>query len=328
MLKEDQNLSKDIFNVHIESKPTREGYGDGVLEAGEINEDVVVLCGDLTESTKSDRFAHKFPNRFFDVGVAEQNMAGIAAGLALSGKVPFIASYATFNPGRNLDQIRVSICFSKANVKIIGAHGGLSTPADGATHQALEDLAIMRTLPNMIVLYPCDYLEAKKATLKAANHKGPVYIRLARDKTPIFTTKTTPFEIGAAQVLMEGRDITVIATGPLVYEGLKAAQELKIRHGISVEVINLPTIKPLDKKTILKSVQKTRRLITVEEHQMAGGMGSTIAEFLAQEFPLKMKIMGMPDLFGESGLYDELLEKYGLNAHHIELEVIQFMQGK
>lgn len=328
MPKEELNLSKDIFSNSIEKKPTREGYGDGLVLAGEANEDVVVLCGDLTESTKSDKFANKFPKRFFEVGVAEQNMAGIAAGLALSGKVPLIASYATFNPGRNLDQIRVSICYSQANVKIIGAHAGLSPSPDGATHQALEDIAITRTLPHMTVLYPCDYFEAKKATIAAAKHKGPVYIRLARDKTPIFTTETTPFEIGKAKVMMEGRDITIISAGPLLYEAMKAAHELQVRHSISVEVINMATIKPLDKKTLLKSVQKTRRLITAEEHQMAGGLGSAIAEVLSQEFPIKMKIMGMPDSFGESGQYDELLEKHGLSAHHIEVEVLNFMQSK
>lgn len=328
MTKSELFLEKNIFTEHVEKKPTREGYGDGLYDLGNTNKDVVVLCADLTESTKSDKFAKNFPERFFEIGVAEQNMAGIGAGLALSGKIPFIASYSVFNPGRNFDQVRVSISYSKANVKIVGSHSGLSPAPDGATHQALEDIAMMRALPNMTVLYPADYYEAIKVTTEAVKHSGPVYIRLAREKTPIFTTKETPFEIGKAQILMEGRDLTIISAGPLVYEAMVAAYELKNRHGISLEVINCASIKPLDKNTILKSVEKTRRLITVEEHQMAGGLGSTVAELISQEFPIKMKIMGMPDTFGESGTYAELLEKYGLNAHHIEVEVLHFMHGK
>lgn len=325
MVKEELKLSKDLFGINLEKRPNREGYGEGLLEAGIADENVVALCADLTESTKTDIFAKKFPKRFFEMGVAEQNMASVAAGLALSGKVPFIASYTTFNPGRNLDQIRTSICYSNANVKIIGSHAGLSVGPDGATHQGLEDIAIMRTLPNTVVLAPSDYFETKKATIAAAKHKGPVYIRLAREKSPVYTTQDTPFEIGKAYVLTEGRDITLVVTGILVYEALLAAYELKTRHGVSVEVISCPTIKPLDKKTLLKSIEKTRRLITLEEHQVAGGLGSAIAEMTSQEFPVKMKMMGMHDSFGESGEYEELLEKYGLNAHHVEVEVMHFM---
>lgn len=326
MLNKDAKLHDNIFTNKLEMIATRNGYGDGVVEAGDADINVVVACSDLTESTKSDKFREKFPERFVEVGVAEQNMAGIGAGLALSGKVPFIASYATFSPGRNWDQTRVSICYSQANVKIIGAHAGLSVGPDGATHQAMEDIAITRVLPNLVVLNPADYEEAKKATIAAAKHVGPVYIRLAREKTPVFTTKETPFEIGKALLLKEGTDVTIISSGPILYEALTAAQELELRHGISCEVINLPTIKPLDSETILKSVDKTRRVVTLEEHQVNGGVGGAIAELISQNLPVPMKIIGIQDTFGESGRYDELWEKYGISAHHVEIEVRNFLQ--
>lgn len=325
MLNNEAKLHKDIFTTKLEKVATRTGYGDGVVEAGEKDENVVVLCADLTDSTKSTKFEETFPKRFIEVGVAEQNMAGIGAGMALSGKIPFIASYATFSPGRNWDQIRVSICYSKANVKILGAHAGLSVGPDGATHQALEDIAITRVLPNLVVLNPTDYEEAKKATIAAAEYEGPVYIRLAREKTPVFTTPETPFEIGKAQVLRSGKDLTIISSGPVLYEALQAAHELDIRHGINCEVINLATIKPLDKETILSSAEKTRRVITVEEHQVNGGVGGAVAELLAQELPIPMKIIGVEDTFGESGQFEELWEKYGISAHHIEVEIKNFM---
>lgn len=318
-------LSKDIFSPNLEIIATRDGYGDAVTEAGKKNESIVVLSADLTNSTRSDSFKKAFPDRFIEVGVAEQNMAGIAAGLAISGKTPFIASYATFSPGRNWGQVRISICYSKANVKIIGAHAGLSVGPDGATHQALEDIAITRVLPNMVVLSPADYEEAKKATLAAIKHKGPVYIRLAREKTASFTTKKTPFEIGKALILMEGRDVTLISAGPILYEALKAAQELKMKHGISCEVINLASIKPLDKKAIIKSAKKTGRVVTVEEHQVYGGIGGAVAEVLSQENPVPMKIIGVEDTFGESGKFTELWDKYGLSSEHIVNEIRNFV---
>ena len=323
-----ENLSENIFTSKLEKTATRDGYGDGVVEAGEKDENVVVLSADVTESTRSNKFEEKFPQRFIQTGVAEQNMAGIAAGLALSGKIPFIASYAVFNPGRNWDQIRVSICYSNLNVKIIGSHSGFSDGGDGGTHQALEDIAIMRVLPNMTVLVPADYEEARKAAIAAAKHTGPVYIRTAREKTPVFTTKKTPFKIGEARVFMEGRDVTIISCGPILYEAMKAARELKLKHNISCEVINASTIKPLDKKTILKSAQKTGRVVTVEEHQVFGGLGSAVAEVVAQESspqkPIRMKIIGVEAPFGESGTVEELLEKYGISSTNIVLEVKNF----
>lgn len=325
MISPEAKLSKRIFTEDIKFKATRDGYGYGVLNAGEKNEGVVVLTGDLTESTRNHHFKERFPKRFIEVGVAEQNMAGIAAGLALEGKIPFMASYATFSPGRNWDQIRVSICYSKANVKIVGAHAGLSVGPDGATHQALEDIAITRVLPNLVVLSPADYNEAVKVTLAAAEYEGPVYIRLAREKTPIFTTKASPFEIGKAQILSSGTEVTIISTGAITYEALKAAHELNNKYGISCEVINCPTIKPLDKETILGSARKTGKVVTVEEHQVAGGLGGAISEFLSQTHTVPIKIIGIQDSFGESGKPEELLEKYGLSSNHIIMEVRNFI---
>lgn len=322
------HLSKDIFTSKIELIPTRDGYGDGVVEAGKDNDDIVILSADLTDSTRSNGFEEAFPKRFIEIGVAEQNMAGIGAGLALSGKIPFIASYATFSPGRNWDQIRVSICYSNANVKIVGAHAGLSVGPDGATHQALEDIAITRVLPNMTVLVPSDYEEARKATIAAAKHKGPVYLRLARAESAAFTTKETKFEIGKAQVFMEGKDLTIISAGPILYEAMKAAQELGLKYGISCEVINMATIKPLDKNTIMKSAEKTRMVMTVEEHQIHGGLGGAIAEVLAQNSQVPLKIIGVEDTFGESGEYKKLWEKYGLSSDHIVNEVRDFVSKR
>ncbi len=306
-------LNPQLFSKNVELVPTRNGYGDGVVDAGRLNENVVVLCCDLSESTRSLAFARAFPNRFFEMGVAEQNMAGVAAGMATVGKIPFITSYAVFSPGRNWDQIRVSICYSNLNVKIVGAHAGLTVGPDGATHQALEDVAIMRVLPNMVVLSPCDAHEARRAVCAAARHVGPVYIRLYREKSPIITRANAPFEIGRAYVVREGSDVTIIASGPLVYEALLAAEQLR-KRGIEAEVINCPTIKPLDEKTILKSVQKTGAVITVEEHQIAGGLFGAIAEFLSRTNPVPILPIGVRDTFGESGEPAELLTKYGLRA--------------
>jgi transketolase len=309
-------LNPKLFSKDVEMIPTRNGYGDGVVEAGRANPNVVVLCCDLVESTRSLPFAQAFPQRFFEMGVAEQNMAGVGAGMAATGKIPFISSYAVFSPGRNWDQIRVSIAYSNLNVKIMGAHSGISVGPDGATHQALEDIAIMRVLPNMVVLAPCDAHEARKAVLAAAKYVGPVYIRFTREKTPVITRPSTPFEIGKAVVLREGSDVTLIACGPLVYEALLAAEQLS-KRGIDAEVINCPSIKPLDKKTILKSVQKTGAAVTVEEHQTTGGLFGAIAEFLSQTNPVPIIPVGMDDTFGESGTPEELLKKYGMKAANI-----------
>jgi transketolase len=309
-------LNPKLFSKDVEMIPTRNGYGDGVVEAGRANPNVVVLCCDLIESTRSLPFAQAFPQRFFEMGVAEQNMAGVGAGMAATGKIPFISSYAVFSPGRNWDQIRVSIAYSNLNVKIMGAHSGISVGPDGATHQALEDIAIMRVLPNMVVLAPCDAHEARKAVLAAAKYVGPVYIRFTREKTPVITRPSTPFEIGKAVVLREGSDVTLIACGPLVYEALLAAEQLS-KRAIDAEVINCPSIKPLDKKTILKSVQKTGAAVTVEEHQTTGGLFGAIAEFLSQTNPVPIIPVGMDDTFGESGTPEELLKKYGMKAANI-----------
>jgi transketolase len=321
----DKTLVKNIFDLKsLKQEPTRNGFGRGLMKVGELDDQVVVLSADLTESTRVLDFKNKFPERFVEVGVAEQNMAGVAAGMALEGKIPFMASYAVFSPGRNWDQVRVSICYSKTNVKIVGAHAGLSVGPDGATHQALEDIAIIRVLPNMIVVVPADSVEAEKATLAIAKYEGPAYIRLGRSDLPIFTTELSAFEIGKANVLKEGSDITIIACGAMVYKSLEAAKDLEAQ-GVSAEVINLHTIKPLDTKTILKSVKKTGKLVTVEEHQIHGGMGSAVVEFTSQNHPVPTKIIGVEDTFGESGTPDELFEKYGLTSQRIVVEALELI---
>lgn len=305
-------LVENLFDPEkLEMLPTRDGYGTGLVKAGEKDERVVVLCADLAESTRSHWFKEKFPTRFIEMGVAEQNMATVAAGMANYGKIPFISSYATFSPGRNNEQIRTTISINNVAVKIAGAHAGVSVGPDGATHQALEDMALMRVQPNMVVISPCDAIEAEKATVAAAFNGKPTYIRLAREKTPVFTTQETPFEIGKAQVLISGKDVTIIACGPLVYEALLAAHELE-KKGISAEVINNHTIKPMDKKTILASAKKTGCVVTVEEHQAMGGMGSAVAEVLAENLPVPVEMIGVKDRFGESGAPAELLDFFGL----------------
>lgn len=320
-------LSEKLFQADIKKVPTRNGYGEGLVLAGEENKQVVVLCADLTESTRSEAFQKKFPERFIEVGVAEQNMASLASGMALAGKVPFISSYATFSPGRNNEQIRTTIAINNVNVKIAGAHAGVSVGPDGATHQALEDMALMRVMPRMSVIYPCDALEARKATLAAARLEGPVYLRFARAGTPQFTTEETPFEVGKAEVFYEGKDVTIVACGPLVYEAMSAAQQLE-KEGISVEVVNNHTIKPLDADTILQSLKKTRALVTVEEHQVAGGMGSAVVEMLAQRFPVPVEMIGIQDRFGESGEPGELWDAFGLSSPHIVQAVQNVVKRK
>lgn len=303
------------FNlINPDLKATREGYGEGLLAAGLKNPQVVALTADLTESTKATAFKNRFPNRFFNLGVAEQNLICVAAGLALSGKIPFASSFAVFSPGRSWEQIRLSVCYQQANVKIVGTHAGITTGPDGATHQALEDIAITRCLPNLTVISPCDYHQAVKATLASAQHQGPIYLRFFRDKTPIMTDASAEFTIGKAQIFKQGTDLTIISTGPLTYQALLAAEILQ-KEGISPEVINLHTIKPLDLTTILKSVQKTHCLVTVEEHQIMGGMGSAVVEALAQAYAAPVtEMIGLKDCFGESGQAAELLPKYQLDA--------------
>lgn len=319
MLNNELNLiSEEVFydREKVEQVPTRNGYGEGLVEAGEKNENVVVLCADLTESTRSAYFQEKFPERFVEMGVAEQNMASVAAGLAAAGKIPYISSYAMFSPGRNWEQLRTTVCYNEQNVKIGGAHTGVSVGHDGATHQALEDIALMRAIPNVTVLVPCDQHEARKATVAAAEIDGPVYIRFARAKTPVFTTGKTPFAVGKAYVYREGDDVALIACGPLLYEAVLAVKELE-KDGINARVINNATVKPLDEKTLGAAAAECGAAVTVEEHQVMGGMGSAVAEFFARTRPVPMEFVGVQTRFGESGSPDELLDAFGLRAEHI-----------
>jgi len=311
-------LNEKMFDEKVEQIPIRQGFGEGLLRAGEKNLQVVGLCADLTESTKMNLFADKFQNRFIQIGVAEQNLASVASGMAAMGKIPFISSYAMFSPGRNWEQIRTTICYNNQPVKIAGSHAGVSVGPDGGTHQAIEDIAITRVLPRMIVLSPCDSIEARKATEASVDTGTPVYLRLAREKTPIMTTKATPFEIGKAQIFWESEksQVGIIATGALLYKALQAAKELNGK-GIEVEVMNLSTIKPLDEKALITLAKKTGRIITVEEHQIAGGMGSAVAECLAKNFPVPIEFIGVDDQFGQSGTQDELIAHYGMDTKSI-----------
>lgn len=320
-------LADDIFSKEVKQVPIRNGYGEALLVLGKENPNVVVLCCDLVESTRSLDFAKAYPERFVEVGVAEQNLAGLGAGMAHEGKIPFVTSYATFSPGRNWDQIRVSICYSGNNVKIIGSHAGISVGPDGATHQAMEDIAITRVLPRMTVLVPCDATEAKKVTLAAARMNGPVYIRLAREKTAQFTTEETPFEIGKAQVFREGKDCTIAACGPQVYYALQAAEELS-KEGIECEVLNMVSVKPLDEETLVASVKKTGCVVSAEEHQVTGGLGGAVAEALARNFPVPQEFVGMPDHFGESGEPMELTVKWGMDSKGIMAAVRKVLKRK
>lgn len=316
MLNQDAFLNPKLFDEDVEFVPSRNGYGEGLVLAGEENPNVVALCADLTESTRTEAFKNKFPSRFVELGVAEQNLAAVASGMAAVGKIPFMTSYATFSPGRNWEQIRTTICYNNQPVKIIGSHAGISVGPDGATHQALEDIALARALPNMVVISPVDAIEAKKATLALAHHPKPCYMRLSREKVPVVTSEKTPFEIGRGEIFWEGSDATIIATGQMVYRALQAAKELYSQE-ISVRVINIHTIKPLDQKLIIESAEKTGAIVTVEEHQVFGGLGSAVSEVVSQNFPVPMKIIGIKDSFGESGEQNELLEKFGLTTKEI-----------
>lgn len=306
----------------IDQKPTRDGFGVGLVEAADKDPNIVGLCADLTESTRMEPFAKKFPERFVEMGVAEQNMASVASGMAAMGKIPFIASYAMFSPGRSWEQVRTTICYNEANVKICGAHTGVSVGPDGATHQAIEDIAIMRPIANMTVLSPCDAEEARKATLATARFIGPVYLRFAREKTPVFTTGDTPFEIGKAQVFWiepegENPDVAIIACGSLLYNAILAAAELE-KEGIKVRVINNVSVKPMDEETIIRAARDAGGVVTVEEHQVAGGMGSAVAEVLAKNYPVPMEFIGVQNRFGESGAPAELIEHFGMGVTSIK----------
>lgn len=318
MLNSDLHLNKKLFDKDVEQVPIRKGFGQGLLQAGEEDPQVVVLCADLTESAQALYFKEKFPDRFVELGVAEQNMASVASGMAAMGKIPFITSYAMFSPGRNWEQIRTTVCYNNQPVKIAGSHTGISVGPDGGTHQAIEDIAITRVIPRMVVISPCDALEARKATVAAAKTNTPVYLRLAREKTPVMTTEDSPFEIGKAQIVWaaEKPSVGIIATGALLYKALLAARELE--KEIQVEVMNLSTIKPLDEAAIIALAKKAGRIITVEEHQIRGGMGSAVAECLAKNFPVPIEFIGVDDRFGQSGTPEELIEHYGMGKDAIK----------
>jgi len=311
MLNPEAKLNPKIFADDIESAPTRDGYGTGLLLAGEADKNVVALCADLTESTRVEAFAKKFPERFFEMGVAEQNLATVAAGLGVTGKIPFFSSYATFSPGRNWEQIRTTIAYNDSNAKVAGHHAGISVGPDGATHQATEDIAIMRALPNMKVFVPCDSVEAEKATLAAAQIWGPVYLRFQREKTPIMTTKQTPYVPGKALAFWQSKkpEVLIIGMGGILYNALLAAHELE-KEKIGSIVLNVHTVKPLDEKKIAELAKKAGAVVSVEEHQVNGGLGGAVAEALAKHYPVPMEFIGMQDTFGESGAPADLIKHF------------------
>ena len=328
-MRDDVYLVENLFKGELEMVPTRNGYGEGVVEAGAKNTNIVVLCADLTDSTRNTEFKKQFPDRFIQMGVQEQLIAASAAGLALEGKVPYITSYAMFCPGRSWEMVRTNICLNETNVKIIGSHAGVSVGPDGATHQAIEDIAIMRPIPNITIIAPCDAHEARKATIAISRIKGPCYVRYAREKTPVFTTKRTPFKIGKATVLKDGNDVAIIACGPLVYNALKAAHDLgKGKNKIDCMVVNSHTIKPLDEKTILEAAEKCKAVVTVEEHQVTGGLGGAVSEFLARKRPTPIEFIGVQNKFGESGPPMELIEHFGMGVRHIKAAVRKVKKRK
>ena len=336
MLNPNLKLNPKIFNADVEQAPIRKGFGEGLVKAGEADSNIVALCADLTESTQMIFFKEKFPERFVEVGVAEQNLATVASGMPTIGKIPFISSYAMFSPGRNWEQIRTTIAYNDRPVKIAGSHAGISVGPDGGTHQMLEDIALMRVVPNMDVLSPCDSIEAKKATLLLAKTGKPAYLRLAREKTPIITTEETPFNIGKAETYWMPdvglAQVGIIATGGLLYRAILAAKELENPpaggEGIKIKVMNLSSIKPIDVEAIVALAKETRAIVTVEEHQVAGGMGSAVAEVLAQNYPVPIEFIGVQDNFGQSGAPDELIEHYGMGKDSIKEAVKKVLARK
>ncbi len=315
------HLDKKVGTSEITKLPSRNGFGDGLVEAGKRDDKVVALAADLTESTRVLPFAEMFPSRFFQMGIAEQNMASVASGMAAMGKVPFIASYAMFSPGRNWEQIRTTVAYNNVNVKIVGAHAGISVGPDGATHQALEDIGLMRLIPNMIVIAPCDANEARKATLVAAKHDGPVYIRIGRSDTPVVTTDDSPFVLGRGEVFYTKKagtqkSIGIVVTGTLAHNALLAAVELEA-FGIGASVLHMATIKPLDEKALVAFTKSHDAIVTVEEHQVQGGLGGAVAEVLSENHPIKITRLGVKDMFGQSGEPDELLKHYQLDVEAI-----------
>ena len=323
-------LNEKTFDASsLEQKPTRDGFGAGLVLAATADDRIVALSADLKESTRVDEFAKKFPERFIEMGVAEQNLATVASGLANYGKIPFITSYATFSPGRNAEQIRTTIAINDVPVKIVGCHAGVSVGPDGATHQALEDIAIMRAMPNMTVIVPCDANEARKATLAIAQSGKPAYLRLGREKTPLFTTDATPFEVGKAQIFFETEspDVGIIATGVLVHAAMIAAKELG-EQGINVNVMNVATIKPLDVQAIVALAEQAGAIVTAEEHQVAGGMGSAVAECLAENTPVPIEFIGVRDQYGQSGTPEELMRHYKMDTAAIKVAVLDVLKRK
>lgn len=310
-----------------ESKATRFGYSDGLLILGEKYDNVVVLDADLSKSTTTNRFKEKYPERSFNLGIAEQNMLGVAAGLSLAGKIPFVSTYGVFVAGRAFDQIRTTICYSNLNVKIGGAHGGISVGPDGATHQALEEIALMRVLPEMSVIVPCDYFETKKATIASYSINGPVYIRFGREPVPIITDENTPYHFGKGQIFREGKDLSIIACGVMVSEALIAAEKLS-KEGIEAKVINIHTVKPIDEEIIINSAKQTGAIVTAEEHQIFAGFGSAVSEVIVRNYPVPMEFVGINDTFGESGEPDQLMKAYELTAEDIYKKALKVLKRK
>lgn len=324
-----QHLNPNLFNADVETAPNRNGFGDGLKEAGTLDERVVALCADLTASTKVNVFADAFPNRYVQVGIGEQSMASVASGMAAMGKIPFIASYAMFSPGRSWEQVRTTIAYNGSNVKVIGAHSGISVGPDGATHQAIEDMAIMRVIPRMVVIAPCDSFEAKRATLAMAKYVGPVYMRIARENTPIITTAGSPFEIGKAEMYLtrdvaHAKTVGIIATGTILYHALVAGKILN-EKGIGASVLHMATVKPLDTNALTDFAQKHDVIVTVEEHQRMGGLGSAVAEYLSLTQPKRILRLGVDDMFGQSGTPEELLAHYGIDSASIVRETQKFV---
>lgn len=327
MLNQRLKLNQDFF-INENKKSPRDGFGDALLEIAEKDNSIVALAADLSESVKLKKFIDKFPDRFIQAGIAEQNMCSIASGLAMEGKKPFVVTHAVFLTSRAWDQIKLSICMTNANVKICGSHEGFSNGPDGASAEPLEDIAIMRVIPNLVVINPIDYEQTRKAVLEISKHMGPVYLRFSKAELPNITTKETPFKIGKADTLVEGDKVTIISCGAITYEALMAVNNLKAKYKIDAELISSPTIKPIDEFRILESVKKTGIAVTVEEHQKIGGLGGAVAELLSEKLPSPLLRIGVEDTFGESGSYQELKDKYGLSSHHIEEKVLNFLKEK
>lgn len=331
MLNPNAKLNSKLFNDDVEQIPIRKGFGQGLVKAGEADARVVALCADLTESTQMYLFKERFHERFVEIGVAEQNLVTVASGMAAMGKIPFCSSYAMFSPGRNWEQIRTTIAYNDRPVVIVGSHAGISVGPDGGTHQVIEDIALMRVLPNMIVVSPCDAHEAHRATLALAKTGKPAYLRLAREKTPVMTTEETPFELGKGYVAWQPEQglaqVGIIATGALLYKAIKVAKELD-KQGVKIKVLNIHTIKPLDIDAVEKLARECRAIVTVEEHQMSGGLGSAVAEYLARTYPVPIEFIGVQNRFGQSGTPDELIEHYGMGESHIQEAVKNVLKRK